>query len=349
MEHSAPTDRPGLRPGSATVRVDGHLVVGHEDAGRVASFDGVTAVLVESLDGSTSVADLADDLADALDLPGEHAERTVRLLVESLRMDGLLDGVAVSGIAPRRLRAEIPADSCLGARMGLSRAEIRSVPGPDGFRFGATVPHVVGPLGDALGVPVGDHGDASAELILARLTVGKVPRLQQIFTTLGRRSFAGRSAPDAVDAFCRTVAGRHALMSGGVWLEGVSLMRNGRLVLVQPGLEEMVLGPLRPQLEQAGIRLTPSGLVEIVGGRAVLPANPLDGSDAVELLVAGALVPWEVDATEGLRQLLHLARRWDDAHFAAVADLLGSAPFVNVSDEPDEPAVIERLRALTDA
>lgn len=73
------------------VEIDGELLVYDEAGLGVHHLNRVAAVVFHCLDGKSTPGEIAEDVADVLDMPREHVEHDIRDLVEQLRGQGLLE------------------------------------------------------------------------------------------------------------------------------------------------------------------------------------------------------------------------------------------------------------------
>lgn len=86
--------------GSVTsVELDGERVLYDVDSGRLQRLDPVGTIIWPFLDGSVSIAELADDVADAFSAPAEDVRAGIVDLVRALLDEGLLVPAGDDGTA----------------------------------------------------------------------------------------------------------------------------------------------------------------------------------------------------------------------------------------------------------
>ncbi|UDY33953.1 PqqD family protein [Dermatobacter hominis] len=325
MTTAVPETGPRRRDDAVEVPLGDDLLIGSDLTGRSRVLDPVAAILWSSLDGTVSVDELAADVADALggDVGARRAQ--VDEFLGSLREAGLLAGPQPDGVVPRRVHPPLDPTSCVGQRLGLARSTVRQVQGPTtSFRFGANDHHLVDAL--AAAVPTAEPDDHDLDGYVARLSSGRVARVQQLFDDMGNTLHAGRDAAACAEALARTVGGRLALEGGGAWYEGPSLVTGAGITLVHPAIGHEVVGAFRSELEERGVRSTPSGLVRLVDDRHVeLPDDARRPGSAEVVDLVGVVVPGDGSARAAERGCLHLARRWDGDGVGAFVELARSA------------------------
>ena len=81
---------PERNPAVATVAVDGQLLLTHARAPSVLRFDPISAFLWNSLAPGVTVAELAEDVAYALDLAADEALESLAAVVTTLGRTGYL-------------------------------------------------------------------------------------------------------------------------------------------------------------------------------------------------------------------------------------------------------------------
>ena len=316
---------PRRRDDVVQVPLGDELLVGSDLTGRSRVLDPVSAVLWSSLDGTVGADELAQDVADALG--GDVGSRRAQVdgFLASLRDAGLLVGPLPEGVVPRRIHPQLDPSSCLGQRLGLSRATLRQVASPvASFRFGANDHELVDAIAATVATTEVDERDLDG--FVARLSAGRVARTQQLFDDMGNTLHAGRDAAACAEALARTVGGRLALEGGGAWYEGASLLTDAGITLLHPAIGHEVVGALRAELDSRGVRSTPAGLLRLTSATTVeLPAD-LRGAMSVDLPIAGVLVPSDGAPRSLERACLHLARRWDDEHARAFVGLADVRP-----------------------
>lgn len=309
----------------AAMRVDSSLVLASENCDRPVTLDSVSATIWDSLDGHSSVGDIAEDLVAALGGAMPNRARYVDWLCRALCQDGLVDDPSATAHAvPRRLFPIIPPDSCLGKQLGLGRINLVQVRAGDGsmLRFGSTIAKLSDDMAAHLDVvPVDDN---PVETIVLRATVSPSgrPRLQQLFDTLGNPLWAGRDIAAAGSAFRRTV-GALLKLHQGPWLQGLTVGSVDRAVIVHPALRDVVVDQARPILERNGMRIAPCGMVlaDPQSDSLVVPADPFTGDPPLRWKFGGIVMPRTGDPVEQARAILHVARRWDQPHLDLIAAL----------------------------
>lgn len=330
------------------MEIDDHLLVGCDRTGRMVSLDPVSAVIASAMDGRTTTDELGQDLSDATGMEADVATKVVDLLVDALARDGFIDGVEPSDGIPRGAGAVIPTDSCLATRMGLDRSTVLIADCNQPFRFGSTDPELVAATAAMLtehGIRVLDDTDDGQPIVFLRSSTGRVERLQQMFGSLGRRWFARRDHAAATSAFRRTVLAR-CQPAGASWLEGVSLRNAHGIVLVQPGLEDVVMGDLRGPLEAVGVTQVPSARLRLESdGQVVVPSDPGAGHSAERCRIVGAVLPERCSRPEQVRQLSHLLVHWDRASLQSLATATSDIPSTAASGIGGDWSLVARATA----
>lgn len=103
--------RPVRSPAVAQVAVGDELVITHPRARRAVRLDPVTARLWQWFQPGLTVGELADDVADALDLDPDEAMATLGTIVHDLSVSGFLDEPGDDALlAPTRFAA-VPPDT----------------------------------------------------------------------------------------------------------------------------------------------------------------------------------------------------------------------------------------------
>lgn len=110
-----PDAAPARRDDLAVVRVDDAIVAYSPVRGRAACLDPLSAAVFECLDGSVTLAELADDLAEVVGSDRAEAHDYLVRAVDGLRHLGLLadgdgdPGTAAPGSQPRTIAGLVPA------------------------------------------------------------------------------------------------------------------------------------------------------------------------------------------------------------------------------------------------
>lgn len=318
--------RPRVQPEVATAWVGDELVVGHEALGRFLVLDPVSAQLWALFDGTVTIEELARDLADVTSVPLDDARRILTRMCRALAHDGFLADEWIPEPTPRRQHPWIDAESCLGRKMGLGRAEMAQVEvNRNWFRFGATLPGVVGPLVDGLRTMPVDERFIETIVFRGTPSRGGVPRLQQVFDSTGNLLYASRDEDAALDAFQRTISARIELTEGGAWVEAPVMARGDRAVVLDRAFTRAVTS-FRKDLEAAGVRWAPAGLLRLQGSTLTAVANRVTGGPELDFEVASLVVHGDAvpERTRELLDVLELAKRWDQVHVDAFVHLFES-------------------------
>jgi hypothetical protein len=302
---------------------DGALI-GGDSIGRLVALDEVSTIIWDALDGTVSVAELADDLAAATGAsPEEHLEQ-ISWLVGALRADGFLEDSPTLPPPQRIGFPMIPPGSCRGKSMGIGRMSFAELDA-NGHRIalGSTIPAPIDLLGEHLTLRRWVTTDSLPDAwyyLRASPGYGRVARLQQLFDGQGDLLYAGYTVDEAVDACLRTVVGRmHGFFTGG-WLEGPALLIGDQVILVHPSMAGTVFGRIRPHLERAGFSMVPSGVLE-VDGLSVRAAG-LGDADAPSWTIRAVLLTAAATHTLAVRRLLDLFCLHDQRSFNAACHIV---------------------------
>ena len=84
--------KPRIRADLEIVEIDGEAVVYDPANGSLHHLNATATVIATLLDGSTTIRGVAEELADAYDLPAQEVEPNVRTLIRQLRKLELLEG-----------------------------------------------------------------------------------------------------------------------------------------------------------------------------------------------------------------------------------------------------------------
>jgi PqqD family protein of HPr-rel-A system len=87
-----PAIRPRVRDDLTVVVLDGEAVVYDDVSGELHHLNASATVVFELLDGTSTIRELADDVADAFGQPPREVEIQIRKLVRQFRQLGLLNG-----------------------------------------------------------------------------------------------------------------------------------------------------------------------------------------------------------------------------------------------------------------
>lgn len=335
------------RTGLARLDFSEGTLLGGSRLGRVIAIDPVMSVLWDSMDGATAFGDLLDDLISATGGPVDESREYLEWFTRALMTDGFLES---SDSDVQEVEPEfplIPADSCLGKRIGLGRMEIAQVRAADRpFRAGATDSKILEALDGA--VDLMPHSTGPLESFYYRVTPGRgrTRRLQQVFNTEGDLLFASHDLDEATGAFLRTVTSRIAAANSGVWLEGPALLSDSGVTLVHPAMHTTIFGRLRRTIiEDDQIRLVPSGLLEVtedgmlrgVGGAL---------ADDVELTVHAILLPAAPNDLMAVRRLLDMTRDLDQQSFNGALQLAKMAPVYDVDLVMSVEELVTRIKEI---
>lgn len=312
----------------AEVAVENSLIVAHELCARPLLLDPAAAVLWRSFDGSVSLGTLAEDVADVLGgTVASQLEQLTRWAISLAELGFVEAPRPPTPPLPRRLDPPLPADSCVGKRVGLGRSLLREVTigGEPAFRFGSSDVGLVEELEALLpsDVTVADPTGAWVPTYVLRAPRGRTMRLQQLFNTTGDVLYATRDSLAASEALTRTVAAllevsRPDRAGGGVtWFDGPAIAGPSGVCLLHPGLRDWATGDGRVELESAGLRLLPSALmmvgVDESGPVVRLPADPRQPSEVSTAPLVAVVTP--ANASEALpeatRVMSHSVHRWE--------------------------------------
>lgn len=335
-----PESRPHHVAGTASLWLGDELLLANSSASSPVTLDPVSAVVYSSLDGSATVDDLADDLHLAIGGDIEERRRQVAWLVGALAQHAVAswDGCTAAPL-PRSMPVPIDPASCLGQSIGLGDGELLQVRDSDGriVRFGSTHLELLESLiADVRPEPI-DVEPAELLFLRASISQGRSARRHYVVDDLGNRLFASWDLDRAVETMERLVRSRLD-DSDEPRIQALALRGEAGFVLVHPSLHEAALDALRcaslddPELmvPAVGFRLGAAAEAEAVGG------PPLSGR------IAAVVLPRTESSLHRLRLLVHLARRWDNAHLAAVAELAAAVDLVEVEHELS----LERLEAV---
>jgi PqqD family protein of HPr-rel-A system len=89
---SVPAARPRVRADLTVVVLDGEAVVYDEVSGELHHLNASATMVFELLDGTSTIRQLAADVADAVGRPPQEIESQIRKLVRQFRQLGLLNG-----------------------------------------------------------------------------------------------------------------------------------------------------------------------------------------------------------------------------------------------------------------
>ena len=105
----AATHSPRFRASVAGVELDGEAVLYDEEQDMLHLLNPTATVVWSCLDGQTTLAELADDLADAFEMPVDVVTGELLQLVRQFGQQGLLEGVVPDeDVAANSGEAETP-------------------------------------------------------------------------------------------------------------------------------------------------------------------------------------------------------------------------------------------------
>lgn len=338
----------------ASVSIGRQVLLAHEGCNKPLVLDPLAAVIHDLLDGRTTLAEIAEDLEHIFPGSGQQKRAYLVDLVLALGAGAFIDSVRL-GKPPdaRRIHPPIEPGSCLAKQLGLDRGAMIQVGahGAPGFRFGSTDLDVLDEVVATLPAPfeLEPLDDRWIEVVFARLTTGRRPRVQQLLGTLGDPLYATRDPEEARGALRRSVAGLATIarQPGTTWFDGPVLVTDAGLTLVHPGLRHLIVTQLRLPLERAGVSLAPTTVVRAHGGPAgiagTIPADPLERSLERDLKVLGMVVPpGRSEPTEHAQLAAHVLHRWNDAHLALIPLVL-ALPFEKIPSDASVDHVVQAV------
>ncbi|MCO5311832.1 MAG: hypothetical protein M9952_02720 [Microthrixaceae bacterium] len=320
--------------------------MGGQDVGRVAAFDPVMTVLWDSLDGVTTVNDLAVDVASSLGLPIDPVREQVAWFVASLEQDGMLADVDQADVVSADPFPPIPADSCLGRRLGLGRMTMVRIERADGsFLAGSTEPEAVLSWPDH--IVVDNPDDWGGETYYLRLTRGSVraPRAQQVFDSTGQLIYVSRDVDAAMAAFHRTLAGRiDAAERVAGWIGGPALLGDRGVTLVHPAMAGTVFGPIRSALERGGLSMVPAGVLRVGDGSVIAVGG--GNAKEEEFPLEAVLLPGAPTGPVAVRRLLDFFLYWDQVSFDAAKRVATATPIFDVDLVMSRDDLVRQILAV---
>jgi hypothetical protein len=346
--------------GVASVALRRRVILASERSAQTVILDPIEAVIWELLDDDVTIGELVADLVASV----EADEPTVRAhladLLWRLATGGCLDGVELPRIEARRALGRVDPDSCTGKRMGLGRARQVQIRSPRGVvvRIGSNDHDLVDRLVAALPEGV-DHEAVSGPPVptfVLRTTVGRTPRLQQLFDSVGDRVVVTFDVDEAHATLDRTLAGWLALdRSEGVWLDAPALLGEQGVVLIPPGLRPVVTERLMRPLAERGIGFVPSGLMRLelpeTPGQeppvVVAPSGLLDATDERRWPLLAGVSRGGDRFADLVADLVHFTSRWDDAHLEAARRLADCIPVIGLPGDVDAGRLLDELVAAS--
>lgn len=348
--------RPARARTAASVEVDGLLILAHESGDRPLVLDPISAATWRSLDGHCSVAEIVEDLTDALGGdPAVHRVGLGNLLVELNAQQLLSSGFPADGLVPRSFRAPLDPSNCIGKQIGLGRSTYGQLT-VDGvtFAFGATEASTVNAILDRLpGTasftdPDPDGGDS----FILRETSGRTARVQQLLDGFGNIRWIGTDLAEAHRALAATVA---TLVSGPgsgnfPLVDGPILRTDAGAALLHPALRSTATSIMRSDLAANGVSFLPAAVARFRragkdGDRPMLELPVLEHGDPPELIpLNGLVLPGPVSAlVDAVVAAAHVIHTWDDAGLAAALDLVERLPVGVVHSGAPGIELFERL------
>ena len=329
--------RPTLAATAASVAVDEHLVVAHQLGNQPLTLDPVAAAVWSSMDGHDSIAEIVEDLVDAVGGDPAAHRADVFNLVAALDRQRLLAGSGMpEGLVPRSFQPQLQASSCIGKRIGLGRSTFGQVTtGDTQFVFGATSAETVAGVlellpADASFGPVDRDG---IEAVILRETTGRTARVQQLYDVFGNVRFAGRDVAVARQVLASTVAALlPAAAPDRVLVAGPILWTDAGVALFHPAFREPATTFMRSELHARGVSLLPAGLAQLHTDDAQPSLEVLtlgsDGTSAERIPVTGIVLPGPLPElrAEAVASVAHVVHRWDNAGLAAAAHLIERVP-----------------------
>lgn len=371
--------RPKQHPSVVARRLGDEMVVLHPDTARSLSFDAITAVLWDQLDGSTSLESLATDLVVTLGMPDDYAETMVTKLAKVLAIEGFLEWPRVEANLVRPEWIPIPADSCAGKKLGLSQAQTftAALAGHPGgrtdppIRIGATRTDVATWLRTIVEPDLVDSDEPGPHLVAnvhrmeddLYFTDSKVRRGVRIRHRLvdeGGNFVTSSYEPEAIaTAAARWIADRRAQRDGGVWLRLPVLVRDDAMVLAYPSMGGTVERSAR-RLRAQGVRVHESPVVHIDPASATVQVhdNPhvFPGTSDGEITpggtyrIAALMGPGlDLDPLEKIRGFSQVMVVRDKEHLDGVAELTERVPYRGSKRSWGLPEAVAAMVAAFDA
>jgi PqqD family protein of HPr-rel-A system len=87
-----PAMKPKLRDSLAVVELDGEAVIYNDDDGNLHHLNPTATIVMSLCDGTSTVREMAADIAAAFDLSPPEIEKQMRRLLRDFRKSGLLEG-----------------------------------------------------------------------------------------------------------------------------------------------------------------------------------------------------------------------------------------------------------------
>jgi len=333
------TYRPARAATAASVEVEGRLVVAHELGDRPLLLDPIAAALWNTLDGHGSVADIIDDLTDALGGdPAAHREDLHRLLVALDDQRLLADSGMRGGIVPRSYRPPLEPTNCIGKRIGLGRSTYGQLTVDDtSFVFGATEASTANAILDLLpeSAAFTDIDRNGIEAFILRETSGRTARVQQLLDGFGNVRWIGLDLAEARAALGATVAALVHTSGAGdrVLVDGPILRTDGGAALVHPALRDTATSIMRSDLRANGVSFLPTALAVFQPARSgddrpTLEVPSLGSGAPPEMIpLNGIVLPGPVSSMgDAVVSAAHAIHTWEEAGLAAALHLVERLP-----------------------
>jgi hypothetical protein len=335
------TFQPKKRDDVATVSVDNLVLAVTPDSTQPVVLDSLGAELLSWLDGTASVDELVDDLADATGAGPVEARTQLESLLNELSRQRLLHhGTVEPDGIPRRLHPSIPGGSCVAEILGLGRGAHVQV-----RRNGVALCNIAATDGEwlnqvtaALPAPIEIAAVDATPLptFALRTSVGRSRRLQQLFDSYAAPRWWGFDPDAGRVALGRTVGGWLAAISGeGVWYNLPGIRLGDAALTAHPSLWPLLATPqVRTALHEVGAELVDSGLARVVTETNTpllqVPADVFGSDSDYTIAHRGVLSPGSADGVWRARLLLQSAWQWDAQHLAAFAQLSATLPQIAV-------------------
>lgn len=345
-------------PGIAEAWIGEVLVLAHEGHVAPAVLDPIAATIWGFLDGRTPLGAIVEDLADAFGVDTETQWQRLCWLVRSLQADGFVAGSEDFGRVPRSVHPRVDVDSCLGRRLGLvdaQQVQVQVQVGTDGarrFRLASTDHDGLLQILDALPSDASVHqdDDAAIETLVVRITVGRRPRLQQLFDSLGNVAVATRDLEAARSAVDSAVAGLllEARDSSVQFVACPALRSDAGVLLLHPALRKEVTGLLRAPLAAVGVDMVGSYILPLLdaegaGLEVMIPhLGDVIGGERLPVLGIASIAETDIATPRAAGGLVHVLRRWNQAHLDLLPALV-AAPRIDIPREASPELIVKRL------
>ena len=315
------------------------LVVAHELGDRPLLLDPIEAATWNLLDGEWSVAEIVEDLADALGGdPQAHHQNLQRLLGALSHQQLLSDSVLPDGLVPRLFRPRLEPSNCIGKRIGLGRSTYGQLTvGDTSFLFGATEASTVREILDRLPAAAlfTDADRDGLDAFILRETSGRTARVQQLLDGFGNVRWIGTDVAEARRALGATVAVflPASDRADRVLIDGPILRTDAGAAIVHPALRDIATSIMRSDLRSNGVSFLPTALAVFhpagtTDDRPALEVPGLGSGPASEVIpLNGIILPGPIlSRADAVVSAAHVVHRWDDAGLAAALRLVERLP-----------------------